>query len=90
MSSIEVGVLVGVVLGLLSIIFHLSIIAKETFYFTPRTLYRLTEMNWFGCFLVSLLAWIFNPIYCSMMIIGYIIYTICEFVYWILHVGRKG
>lgn len=89
MNNIEAIVLAGILLGLLSIIIHMGAYDEDCYYFTPRTLYRLTKMNWFGCFLVSLLAWLFNPIYCSMMIIGYIIYKIYEFVDWILHVGRK-
>lgn len=89
MSNMEGIVLAGILLGLLSVVIHIGAYDHNVFYFTPWTLYKLTKMNWFGCFLVSLLAWIFNPIYCSMMIIGYIIYKICEFVYWILHVGRN-
>lgn len=89
MSNIEGIVLAGTVLGLLSVGIHTGACDHDFFYFTPRTLYKLTKMNWFGCFLVSLLAWIFNPIYCSMMTIGYIFYKIYEFVDWILHVGRK-
>ena len=88
-NIIEVIALAGTLLGLLSIIIHMGAYEQDFYYFTPRTLYRLTKMNWFGCFLVSLLAWLFNPIYCSMMTIGYIIYKIYEFVDWILHVGRK-
>ena len=89
MSHMEGIVLAGILLGLLSVVIHIGAYDQDCYYFTPRTLYRLTKMNWFGCFLVSLLAWLFNPIYCTMMTIGYIIYLICKFVYWILHVGRN-
>lgn len=88
-NIIEAIALAGTLLGFLSILIHVGVYVQDCYYFTPRTLYRLTKMNWFGCFLVSLLAWLFNPIYCSMMTIGYIFYKIYEFVDWILHVGRK-
>jgi hypothetical protein len=91
MNNDIIGViaLVGTLFGLLSIVIHLGAMEIDFYYFTPRTLYRLTKMNWFGCFLVSLLAWIFNPIYCCLLTIGYIISHICDCVCWILHVGRK-
>lgn len=45
---------------------------------TPKQLYNISKMNWFGCWVCSILLCIlFHPI------------SIIRFMYFIFHVGRK-
>lgn len=76
-------------LSLLMVMAHTKVIIDEIFYFSPIVLYRITNMNWFGCYFISILALIANPLYCCITTIGYILVKFYEFIYWILHVGRK-
>ena len=87
-------------LAMTSPFLHINAMDKDVYYFSPCVLYRLTKMNWIGCFFISLLAVIINPLYCCMMTIIYIIFHICvfmcwmfhkvyDFIYYIFHVGRR-
>lgn len=87
-------------LAIVSPLLHRGAMDKDIYYFSPGALYTLTKMNWFGCFFVSLLAVIVNPLYCCMMTIIYIIFYIYvflrwlfhkfyNFIYYIFHVGRR-
>lgn len=46
---------------------------------TPRQIYDESNMNMFGCTIQFLIMLVFNPIF-----------HVVEFIYWIIHVGRKG
>ena len=47
-------------------------------YLSPPELYRNTNMNKFGCWLVFILVSIFSPL----VLLG-------KIVYWLCHIGRK-
>ena len=44
---------------------------------TPKLLYYYTKMNWFGCYLCTIIIRILNPVV-----------SILYFFYWITHVKR--
>lgn len=45
---------------------------------TPWHFYEVTNLNFFGCILLSLLVFLIDPFI-----------AIIQFIYWIVHVGRK-
>ena len=46
--------------------------------FTPKQLYESNDLNMFGCCIVFILGFVFDPLL-------YILY----FIYWICHIGRR-
>ena len=48
------------------------------FIWTPKYMYNNTRMNWFGVYLVTIFAFLIEPI-------G----SIIRFIYWLCHVGRN-
>lgn len=77
-------VLISIVLNISVVIGILNCEIQESDYmfFTPNYLRECSEMNWFGCYLVSVVLFaIFLP-YAT-------IATAIWFLYFITHVGRK-
>lgn len=48
-------------------------------YFMPKELYNSTKMNIVGCYIISFITFVFNPIFCVPMTI-----------YWLFHIGREN
>lgn len=44
----------------------------------PKEIYEINNLNMFGCWIVFLISFIFNPMF-----------YIAHFIYWLFHVGRK-
>ena len=63
----------------------------EAEYFFPTTLYKNTSMNKAGCVVCSILLFISNYLFCSVILIVYILkkLKITTFVYWLFTTGRK-
>lgn len=61
----------------------------ETIWITPANVYRDTELNWFGSLFVYMIMFIINPLWYIAKLVGWILFWICNFIWWILHVGRK-
>lgn len=59
-----------------------SIILNDSYYFLPTKVYQRTKMNWFGCIITSMLLFIINFGYCSIV-------SVCGVIKFLLHVGRK-
>ena len=100
MIIIELVFCIWFTFAMISPLLHMKAMDKDIYYFSPCALYRLTKMNWVGCFFISWLAVIVNPLYCCMMTIIYIIFYVCVFmrwifykvygfIYWTFHVGRR-
>lgn len=45
---------------------------------TPKQIYELNNMNMFGCVVLFMISFVFNPLF-----------YMAHFLYWIFHVGRK-
>ena len=45
---------------------------------TPKEIYESNDMNMFGCVIVFIICFIFDPLF-----------YIAHFIYWVFHVGRK-
>ena len=78
-----------VILGIFLMVLNFSVMYTNDYlddigfdYFFPNRLYEETEMNVFGCIMVSILLFCVNYLFCSVVLIFY-------FLYWITHVGRK-
>lgn len=54
----------------------------EIMFYSPKEIYDRTEMNMFGCIMCSFLYFLFTPLYCVPVTIGWCIYKLC-------HVGRR-
>ena len=50
----------------------------DVFPVLPKDFYEDTELNWFGCILLSAIVLVIDP----WIFVG-------KFIYWIFHVGRK-
>lgn len=46
---------------------------------TPRQIYECTDLNFFACALVFVIAFVLDPLF-----------FILHFIDWLFHVGRKG
>ena len=80
--------IIGLILILLSCTFILHLISafilymineNFPFFYTPKDLYRCTEMNWFGCIMVYIILFPFG-----------FVFEIGGFLRWLFTVGRKG
>lgn len=82
---IVVFIVLGIFLGIINmyiIVVEIEIEIEPFDYFFPTTLYEVTEMNIFGCIVVSIILFCINYLWCSIVLIFY-------FLYWITHIGRK-
>lgn len=70
------------IIGFLAIGLPLSDDQIKPMWFTPNNLYRSTKMNFFGCYISSLVICLLVPVYCVPAVVIY-------FIYWIFHIGRK-
>lgn len=61
----------------------------ETIWITPANVYRDTELNWFGSLFVYIIMFAINPLWYTTKLVLWILFEICNFIWWILHVGRK-
>lgn len=84
----QIREIILLILLLLSCIFILHFISAFILYmineniplfYTPKTIYKETEMNWFGCIVIYILLF---PI-------GFV-YEIGGFLKWLFTVGRKN
>lgn len=48
-------------------------------FFAPSNLYKITNMNWIGCYICSLCIIILLPLYCIPV-------TIIWLIYWLFHI----
>lgn len=88
--TIIFGVLaIGVILMAINALFE--VYDYEVNYFFPTTLYKNTNMNKVGCVICSILLFISNYLFCSVILIVYILkkLKITDFVYWLFTTGRK-
>lgn len=81
----QAGEIIGLILLLLSCVFIIHFISafilymiNLPFFFTPKDIYKKTEMNWFGCIVIYILLF---PIA--------FVYEIGGFLKWLFTVGRK-
>ena len=83
----QIGEIIGLILILLSCTFIIHFISAFILimtiknlpcFYTPRDIYRKTEMNWFGCIVIYILLF---PIA--------FVYEIGGFLRWLFKVGRK-
>ena len=62
---------------------------EEPLIYTPKHLYKHTQMNIVFCHICSILINVSSVLYYIVLIPVYIVYLICRFLYWIAHIGRK-
>lgn len=62
----------------------------DMYYFSPCRIYQKSRLNIVGCLLMSLTYILINPIFCFVMMLGYIMEQVCKLFDWLFHVGRKN
>ena len=60
------------------IIFMCTLIYFDDIAVTPKEIYETNNMNMFGCTIIWIICFVFDPLF-----------FIAHFIYWICHVGRK-
>jgi hypothetical protein len=63
-------------------IFYLKLDGACPDFQTLSYIYSMTDMNWFGCFLIYLVQIFVFPIW-------WLCHIVYAFMYWICHVGRE-
>ena len=57
----------------------------KRFVYTPKDVYKRTDMNWFGCIFCYILLIIFTP---HLMLLKWVIPLLIKSIYFIFHAGR--
>ena len=76
----------GIMLNVLISWFHSD---GNNIWITPVDVYEDTELNWFGSFCVYIIMFAINPFWYITKLVLWILFGILNFIWWILHVGRK-
>lgn len=58
---------------------------KNPYYFSIISLRERTDLNAFGVFLMMIIHFIINPLYCLLRTLWYIVLTVIDFIYNITH-----
>ena len=91
----DLTALIILTLGIINIftsgleVYFMNVYFKGALILFPSSIYKVSKINWFGCWFIYIVMSILSPVLFIMKLFIMIMIILCDFVNWLFTVGRK-